>query len=157
MARPIEWTEQKKKDAIAVILERIENGESVRSVLSKLRDKDLLPSRKLFNEWLRDLSGLSDQYVRACVDRADSIFEEIIDIADDSSQDVIHTEKGEVLNSEFVQRSKLRVDARKWAVSKMNPKKYGDKQVNENLNTNINVEVSKEEAKAISQAIKNDI
>jgi len=26
-----------------------------------------------------------------------------------------------------MQRSRLRVDVRKWALSKMNPKKYGDK------------------------------
>ena len=30
-------------------------------------------------------------------------------------------------NGEAVQRSKLRVDARKWMASKMAPKKYGDK------------------------------
>ena len=55
------------------------------------------------------------------------MFEDIIDIADDSSQDRIVNEDGkEVMNSEFVQRSRLRVDARKWALSKLNPKKYGD-------------------------------
>jgi hypothetical protein len=32
-----------------------------------------------------------------------------------------------VLNGEHVQRSRLRLDARKWALSKMAPKKYGDK------------------------------
>ena len=31
-------------------------------------------------------------------------------------------------NGEYIQRSRLRVDARKWAASKMAPKKYSDKQ-----------------------------
>ena len=50
------------------------------------------------------------------------MFEEIIEIADESENDKVNG----VLNSEAIQRSKLRVDARKWALSKMNPKKYGD-------------------------------
>ena len=34
---------------------------------------------------------------------------------------------GWVLNGEHIQRSRLRVDTRKWYLSKLNPKKYGDK------------------------------
>ena len=32
------------------------------------------------------------------------------------------------VNGEHVQRSKLRVDARKWLLSKIAPKQYGEKQ-----------------------------
>jgi len=74
---------------------------------------------------------LKERYVRACEDRATAIFEDIIDISDDSSLDTTIIEKNgqtiEVENKEWVNRSKLRVDARKWILSKMNPKKYGDK------------------------------
>ena len=31
------------------------------------------------------------------------------------------------LNSEFVARSRVRLDARKWVLGRMKPKKYGDK------------------------------
>jgi hypothetical protein len=60
------------------------------------------------------------------------LFDEIIDIADDSSQDEIVIDLGEGVkstrqNTEFVQRSRLRIDARKWVISKLNPKKYGDR------------------------------
>lgn len=59
---------------------------------------------------------------------ADVWFEEIVDIADDSSRDMVERPDGsKALDSEHVQRSKLRVDARKWAASKLAPKKYGDR------------------------------
>jgi hypothetical protein len=129
MGRPIIWNIDKKNEAITLILDRIYHGESVRSILvDSNKDKDALPSRKLFNEWLNDTDGLSDQYVRACNSRADAIFDEIIEIADDKSQDEMVTDKGfVVMNSEFVARSRLKIDARKWIASKLNPKKYGEK------------------------------
>ena len=43
--------------------------------------------------------------------------------------------KLEVENKEWTNRSKLRVDARKWVASKLKPKKYGDK-----LDVDANVE-----------------
>lgn len=109
------------------IIERIENGEPLRRIL---------PSMKLANstfyKWLDSDSSKEKRYARACEIRADAIFEDILEIADDSSQDVIETDLGDgvvasKMNAEFVQRSRLRVDARKWIASKLNPKKYGDR------------------------------
>ena len=52
----------------------------------------------------------------------------VVSISDESSQDKIANEDGtERTDSEAIQRSKLRVDTRKWAMSKLAPKKYGDK------------------------------
>jgi hypothetical protein len=96
-------------------------------------------STRSFYDWIEKDVELQQQYARATISRADSIFEEILDIADDSSGDKKITENGEVMDSEYVQRSRLRVDARKWAVSKMNPKKYGEKQVTENINKNFDL------------------
>ena len=128
MARKEYWVEDIKRNAIDNILRRISNGESVRSVLSDNRDKEVLPSRKTFFEWLLDDKTLSDQYAHACEKRADAIFEEILDIADETHSDKKVLEDGrEVIDNEVVQRSRLRVDARKWMLSKMNPKKYSDK------------------------------
>lgn len=54
--------------------------------------------------------------------------EDILEIADNSSQDEIETPDGRiVVNNEFIQRSRLRVDTRKWLMAKMKPKVYGDK------------------------------
>lgn len=100
----------------------------IRKVL-KLKD---MPDAVTFYKWLDSDEDKIKQYARACEERADAIFEEILDIADDSTNDymtkmISEDLEIEVLNTEHVQRSKLRVDARKWVVSKMNPKKFGDK------------------------------
>ena len=106
-----------------MILSEIEEGNSLRSVLSK---KDM-PSRYTFFEWLKDDDGKANQYARACEVRAEGIFEDILEIADNSSNDTIYTDKGEIPNSEWIARSRLKVDARKWMLGKMNPKKYGER------------------------------
>ena len=60
--------------------------------------------------------------------QADYYAEEIIEISDDSSGDELTDEDGKTrINSEFVNRSRLRVDTRKWLMARMAPKKYGDK------------------------------
>ena len=73
-----------------------------------------------------------EQYDRALAIRAELWAEEIIDITDDGSNDWMiregkDGEEQEVINHEHIQRSRLRVDARKWLLSKALPKKYGEK------------------------------
>jgi hypothetical protein len=69
-----------------------------------------------------------DMYARAKEDQADFLAEEIIEIADDSSQDTLTDADGnELENREWVNRSKLRVDARKWIAAKLKPRKYGER------------------------------
>ena len=51
-----------------------------------------------------------------------------LEIADEASEDWITAKDGaRVLDHEHVQRSRLRVDTRKWAAGKLAPKRYGDK------------------------------
>ena len=60
--------------------------------------------------------------------QADALFDEALEIADAVSDDWITTEDGrKILDHEHVQRSKLRVETRKWAAGKLAPKRYGDK------------------------------
>ncbi|MFZ1786689.1 MAG: hypothetical protein WAT92_00195 [Saprospiraceae bacterium] len=125
MARPIEWNDNEKKKAIEIIFIQMSHGNSVRQILKD--NQELLPSRKLFYEWIAKDKTLSDHYAKVMELRADDIFDEILEIADDTTHDSIFTETGEKVNSEWISRSRLRVDARKWILSKMNPKKYGDK------------------------------
>jgi hypothetical protein len=78
--------------------------------------------------WLSQKPEFSQKYARAKQAQAEVMADEILDIADDSSKDAINTEEGKVYqNSEFINRSRLRVDSRKWLMSKMLPKKYGDR------------------------------
>lgn len=73
-----------------------------------------------------------EQYARAKEEQADFLAEEMIEIADDSSKDnmTITGPDGKlkvVEDREWTNRSRLRVDTRKWIASKLKPKKYGDK------------------------------
>ena len=105
------------------MIELIEKGYSVRKAC-----KELHISTRTFNEWLQVDVEKQNQYVRATQVRADNIFEEILDIADEANKDVLRVDEygNQIINNEFVQRSRIRIDARKWMLGKMNPKKYGD-------------------------------
>lgn len=107
------------------ICARLAEGRSLRSVC---RDADM-PHISTIYKWLDEQPGFSERYARACNDRAHALAEEALEIADDSSGDVITDENGvKRLDAEFVQRSRLRVDTRKWFAARLNPKVYGDRQ-----------------------------
>lgn len=95
--------------------------------LKTICDDEFMPSVMTVLGWLRINEAFQKQYARAKEEQADFLAEEIIEIADDSSQDTIQAEFGPMENKEWVNRSRLRVDARKWVASKLKPKKYGDK------------------------------
>jgi hypothetical protein len=87
-----------------------------------------MPSKKCVLEWVAKDESLRDQYARACEERAETIFEDTIEIADETRHDFMVLPDGrEVVNNEAIQRSRLRVDTRKWFASKLNPKKYGER------------------------------
>lgn len=119
------YSSEEKTKIFNEIIEIIsKEGKSLRQVL---RRKDM-PSSQTFYKWIEEDSQKSKQYARACEERADAIFDEILDIADQSTHDKKILDDGkEVVDNEVVQRSRLKIDARKWVLSKMNPKKYGDK------------------------------
>lgn len=111
---------------MALICERMAEGNSLRSVCDSGRD--VLPSWQTVLEWLRDDSKLAEQYAMACELRTDHMADEILEIADASENDTFTDENGnERTNQEVVARARLRVDTRKWLLSKMSPRKYGDR------------------------------
>lgn len=126
MARPTDYT----PELASLICGRIAEGESLRAIC---RDADIPASSSIFL-WLSQHSEFSEQYAKAMEARADGMFDELLEIADDGTNDWMEKKnaEGEVvgwtLNGEHVQRSKLRVDTRKWALARMSPRKYGDKQ-----------------------------
>jgi len=106
------------------VLKRIENGEALRTILKE----DSMPSTSTFYIWMEEDESKSKRYAYATDIRADGMFEDILDIADESYNDTSVNEEGqERTNHEVIARSRLRVDARKWYLSKLKPKKYGDK------------------------------
>ena len=115
------------------ICHRMANGES----LSQICCDEHMPPRTTVREWvLRNEDGFTDRYARAREALIDHWAEELMDIADDGRNDW-EERKGKggetfiALNKEAVDRSKLRVDARKWYLSKLRPEQFGDKVTNE--------------------------
>ena len=104
------------------ILEDICTGVSVREACSKAG----VPERTF------RANVDATRYARAREACAHAIAEDILEIADNGKNDWMEAhgkdDLGWVSNGEHIQRSKLRVDARKWLLSKIAPKHYGDKQ-----------------------------
>lgn len=90
-----------------------------------------MPDKSTVLRWLARYPEFRDQYAQAREAQADHFADEILEIADDASNDWMVRKQGEdeveVTNHEHISRSKLRVDARKWLMSKMAPKKYGER------------------------------
>ena len=111
------------------ICEQIITGKSLKDVC----DGDGMPHRATVHRWLEADPDFRDRYARACELRADHIFDEIFDIADNGTNDWMERKNSEggvvgwQENGEALRRSHLRVEARKWALSKMQPKKYGER------------------------------
>lgn len=124
--RPTDYTPE---IAEAICL-RLAEGESLRSICSD----EGMPSKQTALRWLTKHEEFRAQYVRAKEQGAEALAEEMFDIADDGANDWMerHNAEGEAigwqLNGEHVRRSQLRIDTRKWYLSKIMPKKYGDKQ-----------------------------
>jgi len=101
-----------------------------RSLASICKELEIVPSTVY--EWLKHHEDFSNKYARAKEWQADLLAEEILEIADDKSDDITYQKCGEELvkieNREFINRSRLRIDSRKWLASKLKPQKYGEKQ-----------------------------
>lgn len=98
--------------------------------LTKLCKINGMPDVSTVYRWLAESSkaDFREMYTRAREDQADTLADEIVEIADDTANDTLHTEDGKAYaNSEWINRSRLRVDARKWVAAKLKPRKYGDK------------------------------
>lgn len=105
------------------ICRRLADGKSLKTICKT----DDMPAMGTVMRWLTVHEEFRDKYVRAREIQADTIVDEILDIADDGSNDWMETERGEVVDNEAIQRSRLRIDARKWLAGKLRPKVYGEK------------------------------
>jgi hypothetical protein len=120
MGRPSSYTDE-MADAIC---ERLCDGESLRSIC---RD-EAMPSISMVLRYVDRHEHFRDQYARALVVRAETMGEEILEIADNGTNDTYEDGDGNKRTDyDVIARSRLRVDSRKWLASKLYPKKYGDK------------------------------
>lgn len=105
----------------------LSEGKSMRTVCAQ----EHMPAMSTVFKWLRENKAFSEQYARAKEESADAMIEEMLEIADDGTNDLMTITRGDheynVENREVTNRSRLRVDTRKWIASKLKPKRYGDK------------------------------
>lgn len=124
MPRSTEFNEE----IAARICEELIAGNSLR----KICEAEDMPAASTVFVWLGRFPAFAEQYTRAREAQMEAMADEIVDIADDGTNDYVTKTRPdgseyEAFDAEHVQRSKLRVDTRKWLMSKLAPKKYGEK------------------------------
>lgn len=102
--------------------------------LREICEDPRMPSKRTIVRWLADpkMSEFREMYYYARRVQAEMRIDEIFDIADDSKNDweKVYNKDGELIdikpNNEAIQRSRVRIDTRKWYAGKMVPRIYGD-------------------------------
>lgn len=122
LGRPSIYTEELAEKICAIIA-------TSHKSLRKICEGEGMPSVQTILNWLNTNEAFLAQYTRAKEEQADLLVDEMIEIADDGSQDLDgFNDYGKPMeNKEFVNRSKLKVETRKWIASKLKPKRYGEK------------------------------
>lgn len=106
------------------ICARLSEGETLRAIC---RDP-ALPRESVVRRWaLEDRGGFAALYARAREIGAYAVADEMLEIADDASADWKDGRAGPVLDREHLQRARLRVETKKWLISKILPHVFGDK------------------------------
>lgn len=102
------------------------------SLVKVVEDDSFSPCIRTVFNWLNPESEYHDKeflhnYTLATLIRSEKEFEDILSIADNQEHDVYKDSDGiEHTNHNVINRSRIRIDARKWRLGKMQPKKYGD-------------------------------
>lgn len=105
------------------ICERMSKGEP----LAQICRDDGMPAVRTINDWRAQDAEVSAMFGRARDEGYDAIAQQCLDIADQSEMDTIATEHGDRPNTEWISRSKLRVETRLKLLAKWDPRRYGEK------------------------------
>ena len=113
------YSEEQKEEILNNIFNMIESGKSLRFALSQIP-----LSSSTFFIWIEEDPEKSKHYAYVTDLRTELKFESIEqDYSEEPQRDA---ETGRI-DSAWVQLQRLKIDAKKWELSKLNPKKYGDK------------------------------
>lgn len=122
MGRPSEFT-QKIADAIC---ERLIDGASLRTIC----DADDMPVRSTVRKWRDKHKEFDAQYTRARQIGLEALADDLLHLADTIAmgRTVEEGPKGTTIRTgDMIERARLKVDTRKWYLSKLAPKIYGDR------------------------------
>lgn len=122
--RPTSYTEE----FAAEICKRLALGETLKGICRS----EYLPSSSTVLGWvLDDREGFSDRYKAARELCLEAWADDVIEIGDDATNDwmVRHGEDsaGWQANGDHISRARLRIESRKWMLSRLRPDKYGDR------------------------------
>jgi hypothetical protein len=110
-------------DTFDAIIEAVSAGVAVRNALAERQ----VSGRQFYGHLNAD-NKAAERYARAKADSLEAMADEMLGIADEVSGDTYESDDGRVqIAPDVVQRARLRIDTRKWLLSKLAPKKYGDK------------------------------
>lgn len=153
MGTPTKYN-QSIADAICV---RISQGESLRSIVKD----EKMPSQSVVYLWLQQKPDFLEQYTRAREEQADTLADEIVNIADERPEvnPIIDNKTGELirieLSSSYIAWQKNRIEARKWTAMKLRPKKYGDKlELGGDPHNPLKIEVKTEAEQSLAELLK---
>jgi hypothetical protein len=104
------------------ICEKVADGKSLREICSEQG----MPCHSVCRRWIQTNDEFSDKYTRAKQEMLEREAESLISIAD---------------SNDDPQRLRVRIDTRKWLLSKMLPKKYGDKIEHQHGELNVTVRI----------------
>ena len=122
--RPSDYDPQVAADICAAISTCTNSLESI------LSTDERFPSHSAFYRWMINHAELREMYARAKDEQLKILADEIQPIADTPQMGEIITIKGderEIKICDMLEHRRLRIEARKWLLAKLNPKKYGDK------------------------------
>jgi predicted secreted protein len=105
------------------ICERLADGEPLRQIC---RDEEM-PAWRTVYDWKDADDAFAARIARAREAGHDAIAQDCLDIADETTFDTIQGENGDRANTEWISRSKLRIETRLKLLAKWDPKRYGDK------------------------------
>lgn len=122
MGRPSTYS----AETVDAICERLGAGEPLAQIC---RDEGM-PGLRTVYDWAEDRADVSARIARAREEGEEVIAASCLDIADDKANDyTVDKDGNERVDSEHIQRSKLRIETRLKLLAKWNPKKWGDRQV----------------------------
>lgn len=123
MGRPSTYS----AELAAEILQRLAKGETLKAICRE----DKFPSDVSVRRWaLDDVEGFAAQYAAARDLGLDAMADELLEIADNPQEGEVSTDQEwgtSVKRGDMLEHRKLRYDARKWYLSKLAPKRYGDR------------------------------
>lgn len=121
--KPIGRPSDYSPEIAATICQHIAAGMKTREIAA-LED---MPSQQTIYTWLYRHDGFLERWQRAREASAEALGDQAINIADDTSQDVLHDQHGRPMpNMAAVKRAELRVNQRHWLMGKWS-KRYADK------------------------------